>query len=401
MAAFFITLIYVAFISLGLPDSLLGVTWPVMQPGFQVPFSFAGIASMVISGGTIVSSLLSGRVIQRFGAGRVTFASVALTAAALLGFSLAPAFAWIILLAVPLGVGGGAVDAALNGYVAEHYKARHMSWLHCFWGVGAMTGPLIMAQLLAHGQSWRSGYLVVAVIQLALVVVLFFSLPLWKKASPAAGSAPAHGSTSQLQAGQPVARRLFYPLKIRGVKIALAAFLFYCAAELTMGLWGSSYLVHARGLDPATAAAWVSAFYGSLTLGRLAAGFISIKASNKMLIRAGQLIILGGIALLLLPLPPGFALAGFILTGLGCAPIYPSMLHETPARFGQENAQLVMGFQMAVAYTGSTLLPPAFGLIASHTSLALLPVFMLACAAAMLASSERVNTLLAGQAGLA
>lgn len=187
MATYLLILVYFAFISLGLPDSLLGVTWPVMQPGFQVPFSFAGIASMVLSGGTIVSSLLSGRVLQRFGVGRVTFVSVMMTAAALLGFSLAPSFAWIIILSVPLGLGAGAVDSGLNEYVAEHYKAIHMNWLHCFWGVGAVSGPLIMSQLIARDQSWRNGYLAVSLVQFALVAVLFFSLPVWERSARSPG----------------------------------------------------------------------------------------------------------------------------------------------------------------------------------------------------------------------
>lgn len=399
MATFFLILIYFAFISLGLPDSLLGVAWPIMQPGFQVPFSFAGIASMVISGGTIISSLLSGHVIQRFGTGRVTFVSVLMTAAALFGFSQAPSFAWIILLAIPLGLGAGAVDSGLNEYIAEHYKARHMSWLHCFWGIGAMTGPLIMSQLIAHDQSWRSGYLIVSIIQFALVAVLFFSLPLWEKVNPTGETATA--DTAEPQPEKPAARGLFFPLQIPGVKIALVAFLFYCGIELTMGLWGSSYLVRARGLDAATAAAWVSSFYGSITVGRLIAGFITLKVNNKMLIRLGEGIILLGVLLLFLPLPSIFALGGFILIGLGCAPIYPSMLHETPVRFGKENAQLVMGFQMAVAYVGSTFLPPLFGFIATNTSLALLPAFILVYIAAMLVSSERVNAMLAQRASRA
>jgi fucose permease len=389
MATFFLILIYFAFISLGLPDSLLGAAWPVMQPGFAVPYSYAGIASMVISGGTILSSLLSGRVIKHFGTGKVTFVSVLMTAAALLGFSLAPSFVWILVLAVPLGLGAGAVDSGLNEYVAEHYQARHMSWLHCFWGIGAMTGPLIMAQLIAHNHSWRSGYQIIAILQFILVGVLFFSLPLWKKVGSAAGS--------EATSGVPALKKthgLFFPLQIRGVKIALVTFLFYCGVEATMGLWGSSYLVQVRGLDPATAAVWVSAFYGSITLGRLIAGFVTLKVSNKVLIRTGQGIIVGGVVLLLLPLSAIFALIGFGLIGLGCAPIYPSMLHETPVRFGKENAQLVMGFQMAVAYIGSTFLPPLFGFIASATSLSLLPLFLLVYVGLQLLSSERVNALL-------
>ena len=390
MATFFLILIYFAFISLGLPDSLLGATWPVMQPGFAVPYSYAGIASMVISGGTIVSSLLSGRVIRRFGTGKVTFVSVLMTAVALLGFSLAPSFVWILALAVPLGLGAGAVDSGLNEYVAEHYQARHMSWLHCFWGIGAMTGPLIMAQLIAHDHSWRSGYQIIAILQFALVGVLFFSLPLWKKV----GSAVGDEAKSEAPAAEKT-HGLLFPLQIRGVKIALVAFLFYCGVEATMGLWGGSYLVRACGLEPATAAVWVSAFYGSITLGRLIAGFVTLKVSNRALIRIGQGIIVGGVVVLFLPLPAIFALIGFLLIGLGCAPIFPSMLHETPVRFGKENAQMVMGFQMAVAYIGSTFLPPLFGFIANATSLALLPLFLLVYAALLLFSSERVNALLA------
>lgn len=396
MATFFLILIYFAFISLGLPDSLLGVTWPVMQPGFQVPYSFAGIASMVISGGTIVSSLLSGRVIQRFGTGRVTVTSVLLTAVALLGFSLSPSFGWIVLLAVPLGLGAGAIDAGLNEYVAEHYEAHHMSWLHCFWGVGAMSGPLIMSRLIANNHSWRTGYLVVALIQFVLVGLLFFSLPYWSRVSNARPEVK-DGEASHPGNQKPAARGVFYPMQITGVKTVLIAFLFYCGIEVTVGLWGSSYLVHTRGLDTAAAAAWVSAYYGSITVGRLISGFVTMKIDNKKLIRSGQIIILSGVILLFLPLPPVFALAGFILIGLGCAPIFPSMLHETPVRFGRENAQLVMGFQMAAAYIGSTFLPPIFGFIASNFGMSLLPAFLLIYIAAMLASSEQINVMMANR----
>ncbi len=390
MATFFLLiLIYFAFISLGLPDSLLGVSWPVMQPGFQVPFSFAGMVSMLISGGTIISSLFSGRLIQRFGTGKVTFVSVIMTAVALFGFSQAPSFAWILLLAIPLGLGAGAVDAGLNGYVAEHYQAHHMSWLHCFWGIGAMTGPIIMSRLIAGDHSWRNGYLTVSLIQFALAAVLFFSLPVWAKV------AQGHEPAARPAAAKSAQRGVFFPLQIPGVKMALVTFLFYCGIEWTMGLWGSSYLVRARGLDAATAAAWVSGYYASITAGRLITGFITMRVSNKTLIRAGQVAILGGAILLFLPLPPVAALFGFILIGLGCAPIFPGMLHETPARFGKQDAQLVMGFQMSAAYIGSTFLPPVFGFIATNTSLALLPAFVLAYIVVMLASSERINSLLA------
>lgn len=391
MATFLLIIIYFAFISLGLPDSLLGATWPVMQPGFNVPYSFAGIASMVITGGTIISSLLSGRVIKRFGTGKVTFVSVLLTAVALLGFSLAPSFPWIILLAIPLGLGAGAVDSGLNEYIAEHYQSRHMSWLHCFWGIGAMSGPLIMSQMIAHDHSWRSGYLIVSIIQFVLVAVLFFSFPIWEKNSNSDSSSRSDSSLNESHSEEKLSESFFSPLKIRGVKYVLFAFFFYCGIEATMGLWGGSYLVRARGLDAATAAEWVSLFYASITVGRLVAGFVTVKVSNKILIRIGEIIILVEIVLLALPLPPLFALISFILIGLGCAPIFPSMLHETPTRFGKANAQQVMSFQMAIAYVGSTFLPPIFGFIASNTSISFLPFFIVAYIFVLLISSEFVN----------
>jgi fucose permease len=392
MATYFLILIYFAFISLGLPDSLLGVGWPVMQPEFGVPFSAAGFVAMIISGGTIISSLLSGRIIQRFGTGKVTFVSVLMTALALLGFSLAPAFWWLMLMAVPLGLGAGSVDSGLNEYVAEHYKAHHMNWLHCFWGIGAMTGPLIMSGIISADRSWRSGYMTVGIIQMVLVAVLFFSLPLWSKVQE-----PEHladQTQTDAPAQEPIKRGLFYPLQIPGVKFVMVAFLFYCGIEGSMGLWGSSYLVQVRGLEAATAAAWVSTFYGSITVGRFISGFITMKLSNKALIRIGEVMILAGVILMFLPLPDIFAMLAFSLIGLGCAPIFPGMLHETPVRFGRENAQMVMGFQMATAYVGATFLPPFFGFIADGTRFWLLPVFLLVYVIAMSGGSESINRML-------
>jgi fucose permease len=397
MATLLLIVIYASFISLGLPDSLLGVSWPLMQPYFKVPFGFAGLVSMTISGGTIVSSLLSSRALRRFGTGKVTAISVLMTAVALLGISLAPSFAWLFLLALPLGLGAGAVDSGLNEYVAEHYASRHMSWLHCFWGVGALSGPLIMSRYTALGESWRTTYRTIAIIQFVLVAVIGLSLPLWGKAARAKAAlatekapvAPEKRSEEQ---------SLLAPLKLGGIKIALVSFLFYCGAEASMGLWGASFLVKTKGLDAATAASWVSLFYGGITLGRLLSGFVSMAVKNKTLIRGGELTIIAGALILILPLPAVFTLVAFILIGLGCAPIYPSMLHETPRRFGLDNAQTVMGFQMAVAYIGSTCLPPLFGLIASNTTTALLPFFILFYAAAMLLSSEKLNSYLARRA---
>lgn len=393
MATLLLTLIYVAFISLGLPDALLGAGWPVMQAEFAVPYGFAGLASMTISGGTILSSVFSSRVLRRFGTGRVTAVSVGLTAMALLGFSLSPSFWFLLLAAIPLGLGAGAVDSGLNAFVAQHYESRHMSWLHSFWGLGALTGPLVLSALLRRGTSWRSGYLSIAILQLGLVLLLVLAIPLWAKVQ--ARTRDALAGAGEAGGAEPPAphQPLFFPLKIRGVKLALATFLLYCGIESTMGLWGGSFLFRTKGLDPAQAATWVSTFYASITLGRFMTGFVSYRLSNPALIRAGALTILAGVGLLLchLPLPLTLTLAGFILIGLGCAPIFPCMLHETPARFGSAHAQAIMGFQMAVAYIGATFLPPLFGFIANATTLALLPFFLVAYILLLLAASEALR----------
>jgi fucose permease len=398
MATLFLLVIYAAFISLGLPDALLGVGWPMMQVEFNTPVSLAGLVSMTASANTIISSVLSGRVLKRFGTGRVTFVSVLMTATALLGFSLAPGFIWLVLLAIPLGLGAGSVDAGLNDYVAKNYKAHHMSWLHCFWGVGAMTGPIIISQFISRGESWRNGYLTVSIVQFALVALLFVTLPVWDKVAQKRKSASASSSTSSdtisEAAHKPVhsdAKGIFYPLRLNGVIPVLIVFLFYCGIEATMGLWGSTFLVRVKGVDVATAASWVSLFYGSITLGRFISGFITMRVSSKAMIRAGEIAILVGVILFFLPLPDAFSMLSFALIGLGCAPIFPSMLHETPARFGDEAAQNIMGFQMAVAYIGASLLPPLFGVIASATTFALFPFFLLAYIALMLVNSERTN----------
>ncbi|MBS4217537.1 MFS transporter [Bacillus sp. FJAT-49711] len=393
MATFFLILIYLAFISLGLPDSLLGVAWPAMQPELGARLDTAGLLFMVIAGGTIISSLASGIVIGKLGTGKVTFISVLMTAAALLGFSYAPTLIWLVIFAIPLGLGAGSVDAALNNYVATHYKAHHMSWLHCFWGVGATLGPIIMAQFITGQNAWRSGYFAIAGIQFALVIILFFSLPLWNKV----GNQSKNDLNEELDNSNANAEentKNTKPLKIRGVKLALIAFLFYCGAESTMGLWGSSFLVNVKDLPVETAARWVSLYYGGITVGRLITGFITLKVNNKTLIRAGQVIALVGALCLILPLASGFSLVGFILVGLGLAPIFPSMLHETPARFGKEHSQTIMGYQMAVAYTGATFLPPLFGFIASQFTIKLLPLFIVIYALAMLLGSEKLNNLL-------
>lgn len=395
MATVILIIIYLAFISLGLPDSLLGAGWPLMRLEFGEPLEAAGLISFIIAGGTIISSFASGYIITRLGVGKTTFISTLMTAASLFGAAFAPSFIWLIFLAVPLGLGAGSVDAALNHYVAAHYKAHHMSWLHSFWGVGATAGPIILSWFIAEQNSWKSGYFAVSIIQLSLAALLFITLPLWKRAENERNNSPANadkddsGASSSNKAAGKV-----NPMRMKGVKTALTAFLFYCGGEATVGLWGASYLVNIKGLTIASAAAWISAYYAGITAGRFIAGFITFRFSGRIIIRAGQLISLAGAGLIIAPFPAPFTLAGLILIGLGFAPVFPGMLHETPARFGRENSQLIMGYQMGFAYVGTTFLPPLLGWIASLSTIAIFPFFVMAYILFMLAGSERINGLI-------
>jgi fucose permease len=357
-------IIYISFISLGLPDALLGSAWPSMYHLLNVPLHYAGFISMIVAGGTVISSVFSAKVVRRFGTGLVTTVSVLMTAVALIGFSLSHSFWRLCLCAVPLGLGAGSVDAALNNYVALHYKARHMSWLHCFWGIGASLGPIIMAAFLMRQQPWNSGYRVIGIMQFCLVLLLFISLPLWGGKKAAQGPA-RHGSVKFSQ--------LF---RITGVKEALIAFFCYCSIEIIAGLWGASYLVMERGISPETAAQWISLYYIGITSGRFVSGFVTMKLNNRQMIRLGQAITGCGIAALVLPLGNSALLPGFFMIGLGCAPIYPSLLHETPQNFGEEHSQAIMGIQMGSAYIGMTLMPPIFGRLASTTSFFIFPIFI-------------------------
>jgi fucose permease len=355
------------------------------------------LVSIFITGGTIVSSFASGAVHKRLSTGKITFISCLLTAFSLWGFSFSPSLIWLLFLAIPLGLGAGSVDAALNNYVATHYKAHHMSWLHCFWGVGATLGPIIMSRFIARQNSWRNGYFAVSIIQFVLVALLFFTLPLWNRMAKDTHKRPVdaeEGGKESEGVSSHKAEKKVNPLFIKGVKLSLVSFLFYCGAEATMGLWGSSFLVNTKELPAAVAAQWVSLFYGGITAGRLITGFITMKVSNRLLIRMGQITALAGALLLMLPLPNIFSLMGFIMVGLGCAPIFPCMLHETPARFGKGNSQTIIGYQMALAYTGSTFLPPLLGLIAAHTTIGLFPFFVLAYFIIMLIGSEKINRLI-------
>ena len=375
MYSLLLALIYLAFISLGLPDSLLGAGWPTMYGELGVPVSYMGIVSMVISGGTIVSSLMSDRLTRKFGARVVTVVSVFLTAGALFGFSFSDRFWMLILFAVPYGLGAGAIDAALNNYIALHYSARHMSWLHCFWGVGTIVSPFIMSYALTSS-TWNDGYRIVGYIQLGIAVLLLVTLPVWK----------IHKKTDAVEQKS---IGLIGALKIKGVPFILIGFFAYCAAEATAMQWASTYFVEVKQISEAQAAQFASLFYIGITAGRFLSGFVSAKIGDRRMIIIGASVLTLGIILLVIPVTaPALSLAGFVIIGFGCAPIYPSIIHSTPANFGAENSGAIIGIQMASAYVGSTFIPPLFGLIGNATDFAILPLYLIVFVVLMLVMTE-------------
>ncbi|MDR0886097.1 MAG: MFS transporter [Clostridiales Family XIII bacterium] len=486
-------IIYLAFISLGLPDSLLGAAWPVMHTDIGAPMSSAGVISIITCGGTVISSLFSNRLIHRFKTGKVTFVSVFVTAISLFGISFSNSMILVCFLAIPLGLGAGSVDAALNNFVSLHYNARHMNWLHCFWGVGATAGPIIMAFFLAREGGWHSGYFAISMIQFSVAFVLLLSLPMWRKVESggilehinadvtegatvtetaatketteaietidtieitdttetAATKETAEAietidtieitdttettatkeaietidtieitdttetieitetaettetkdttetiGTTEVADATTVASTAFVSnrevIKRPGVKYALIAFLCYCGYEISAGLWAASYLTSQEGFTPELAANSASLYYAGITVGRMISGFISSKLRSQNLIRIGCCITLLGILTLILPLPELFSIVGFILIGLGSAPFYPMMIHETPARFGKKYSRAAMGLQMATAYIGSTFLPPLIGLLSEYLTLSVLPWILLVLALGAFAFSEKV-----------
>ena len=387
MASLLLPVIYLAFISLGLPDSLLGSAWPSMYTELGASLSWAGIVSMIISVGTIVSALCSERLNLRLGTGGVTFLSVLLTAVALLGFSLSTSFWQLCLWAVPYGLGAGSVDAALNNYVALHYESRHMSWLHCMWGVGASIGPVIMGRALAGG-TWQGGYRTIALLQFALTAVLLLSLRLWKRPQ-----ANVEGADFK---PHPIPELLRRP----GVPQVLLCFFCYSALEATAGMWAASYCTLVRGIDAETAARWASLFYVGITIGRGVCGFLTMKISDQNMIRLGQALIAAGVVLVLAPLGQGTLFAGLITVGLGCAPIYPSIIHETPVNFGRDVSMSMTGLQMATAYVGSCLMPPLFGLLAQYVTPTLYPWFLAVILALMFAMAESLHRRTAHRRGI-
>ena len=363
-----LVVIYISFISLGLPDSLLGSAWPIMYSELNVPISYAGIISMIIAVGTIISSLQSDRLTKKLGPGKVTAISVAMTATALFGFSISKSFMALCIWAIPYGLGAGSVDASLNNYVALNYESRHMSWLHCMWGVGATLGPYIMGYVLTKDMSWSSGYHIIGILQIALTLVLILSLPLWKKRS-------INDSGEDINEKVLSIKEI---IKIPGAKEVMLCFFCYCALEQTASLWASSYLTIYKGVSADTAASLASMFFIGITIGRFFSGFITMKLNDTQMIRIGSFLIGVGIIIMLLPFGTNTSILGLIMIGLGCAPIYPCIIHSTPEHFGEDKSQAIIGVQMASAYVGTCIMPPIFGLIANYISVALFPVFLLA-----------------------
>lgn len=378
MYSLLLAIIYISFIGLGLPDSLLGSAWPVMHQDINAPVHLAGVISMTICLCTVLSSLMSDKLTSGFGAGKVTAVSTVITALALFGFSLATEFWILVLIAVPYGLGAGAVDSALNNYVALHYKSKHMSWLHCFWGLGASISPFVMGYALTGLNSWSAGYQIVCVLQICISVVLFVSLPMWKNKTED-NETKVNSSLSLKQV-----------VKIKGAKACFLAFFCYCGFENTTMLWASSYMVMTKNVTPEIASSFASLFFIGITAGRAVNGFLTIKLSDKTLIRIGEGFVLLGTLLIALPTDFLFTVIGFVTIGLGCAPIYPCIIHMTPTLFGKDKSQAMIGMQMACAYTGSCLLPPLFGLIANATTFYAMPVFIAVFALALVILHETV-----------
>ena len=385
MFSLLLAVIYLSFISLGLPDSLLGSVWPTIYQEFNVPVSYAGAIFMIISAGTIFSSLQSDRLTKLLGTGKVTAFSVLMTAIALWGFSVSSSYWMLILWAIPYGLGAGSVDASINNYVALHYKSHHMSWLHCMWGVGASIGPYIMSFALLNNQGWNMGYRYISILQLGLSIIIMLSLPLWKKQ-------PIVNDTDSIDENRSSkVLTLKEIISIPGIKQLMLMFFCYCALEQTTMLWASSYLVLQHGFDLELATSYGSLFFIGITVGRAISGFITLKLNDKQMIYLGQAIILIGIILMILPFTHNISLIGLVIIGLGCAPIYPCIIHSIPSNFGADKSQSIIGVQMASAYIGNLLMPPLFGIIANHISPVLFPVYLLLILIVMVVMHIKLN----------
>ncbi len=369
MFSLLLAIIYLTFISLGLPDAVLGSAWPLMRTEFAVPIDYAGYIQMIIALGTIISSFFSGKTIAKLGTAKLTLTSVAATAIALFGFSFSTEYWHLILWAIPYGLGAGGVDSALNNYAALYYSSKHMSWLHAMWGIGASTGPLIMTFALCNQGSWQSGYRIIGVAQVFLTALILFSLPLWGRQSD-------NSKSNQLQSDEQNNISIIKVMKLPGFWYIIISFFSYYALETTAGLWISSYLVYAEGLPKDVSAGWASIFYMGITLGRIINGFFTYKFNNTQLIRAGSAIAGVGIISIMLPFGATGSAVGFILMGLGFAPIFPCIIHNTPYFFGENNSQAVVGVEMAFSAVGSLIMPTLFGIIAERLTIKLLPFYL-------------------------
>ncbi len=366
ISSLLVVVIYLIFISLGLPDSLLGSGWPVMQGYFDVPSSYAGYVSMTISFMTIISALASPKLISRIHTKWIVIVSILLTIFGLIGFSLCTSYGMLFIFAVPYGLGAGAIDSAINHYVANNYSSSIMNFLHCFYGVGAVISPNIMAAALRYA-GWSEGYRWTAYVQMGILFVCIISLPLWKKNE--AGATKEEEYTSSIKE----------TIKVPGVMFTLVSFFAYCAGEATCFLWTSSYFAGTReGMSEGLIASFGSLIFGGLMFGRLIAGFVSDKLGDKLLIRIGIAVELIGIILVFLPVK-GYivAAAGFVIIGTGMGPVYPAIQHMAPDNFGKKYSATVIGLQMASAYVGSTFMPMLFGKLQQAAGIAIMPAYLL------------------------
>ena len=385
MATLLLIVIYISFIGLGIPDSLFGTAWPAIYTDFHLPISFASFVSIIISSGTIISSLISAKVISRFGTNRVSAFSTAMTALALLGFSLSDNFFLLCLCAIPLGLGAGAIDTALNNYVSLHYSATHMSFLHCFYGIGVTVSPYILSLVINSDAGWRGGYRIAFGIQLCIALILFLTLSIWKK---------AHGQDTG-EAEQTTKTLPFREIAcIPGIKLMWCLFITSCAIECSCGGWGSTYLVEYKHMDAVTAARMVMLYYMGMALGRFLSGILAARLSSWQIIRIGQWILGIALVILVLPVPAGISAASLFMVGLGNGPMFPNFNYLTPQNFGADISQSVMGTQMAMSYIGIMLAPALCGVLGQFINMGIFPVYLLVFYAAMLAATKKVKTVL-------
>jgi len=378
MISLLIAIIYLCFISLGLPDSLLGSAWPIMYQEFNIPISYQGFVSITISVCTIISSLLSDTLTKKIKPFNVIVLSITLTSLGLFGFSISDKFYMLIIFGIPYGLGAGSIDACLNNYVALHFESKHMSWLHCMWGIGASISPYIMAYALTRFGEWNKGYLIVSIIQAIITLIILLSFKVWKR-NDNKEDIESNNTTKSLSIKE--------ILSIKGAKACFIMFFCYCSFECTSFLWASSYLrIHSK-VSEVVAANLACLFYIGMTVGRFINGFLTMKISDNKLIRIGSIIVFIGASILFIPVQM-CSFIGLVIMGLGCAPIYPCIIHMTPKIFGSDKSQAMIGVQMACAYTGSSFMPPIFGLIANHISISLYPLWVLVLLSIMITMHE-------------